>query len=303
MNKGFLGGRFGLLEVIGYNEETKKWICKCDCGNITEVLGYNLKQGNTKSCGHLKNAKGIRKHKEINIMGEQIGQLYVKDVNMDTGFAVVKCLQCKKVSKKPISDLIEMKKTRKKSYTCGINGCHYKVKGRKNQSIKVGTRFGRLTVLSKLDNKVVKTKKSITSIPMYLCECQCGNQVEVQGRYLLDGRTKSCGCLRKKNFTDKNSHKGTTLSPYTKKLYKVFISWQQKYRQPTKAFKENIIDKGIKFFPELKDVDDPFKRFSNWAVVNGFNLKEGKVYLDRKDYSKDFNVSNCFWTDKRTRGY
>ena len=155
----------------------------------------------------------------------------------------------------------------------------------------------------RLENKIIKTEKSTTSIPMYLCECQCGNQVEVQGRYLLDGRTKSCGCLRQKNFLDKNTHKNTTLSSSNKKLYKIYIGWQQKYRQPTKTFQKKVIDKGIKFFPELKDADDQFKRFSGWAQINGFNTKEGRIYLDRKDYNKDFNVSNCFWTDKRTRGY
>ena len=37
-----------------------RWYCSCDCGSNTEVLvlGYNLKNGNTTSCGceHLKNA-------------------------------------------------------------------------------------------------------------------------------------------------------------------------------------------------------------------------------------------------------
>ena len=303
MKENLIGQQFGHLTVIDYNENNKKWICKCDCGNMTEGVTSNLKLGNTKSCGHLKNAKGVRKHKDINIMNEQIGQLYVKDVNKDTGFATVKCLQCNKTSKMLIEDLIKMKKTRKKSFTCGINGCKYKEKRKRNKTIRTGTKFGNLTVLMRLENKIVKTEKSTTSIPMYLCECQCGNQVEVQGRYLLDGRTKSCGCLRQKNFLDKNTHKNTTLSSSNKKLYKIYIGWQQKYRQPTKTFQKKVIDKGIKFFPELKDVDDPFKRFSGWAQINGFSIKEGRIYLDRKDYNKDFNVTNCFWTNKRTRGY
>ena len=42
---------------------------------------------------------------------------------------------------------------------------------------------------------------------------------------------------------------------------------------------------------------------TGWAQINGFSIKEGRIYLDRKDYNKDFNVTNCFWTDKRTRGY
>lgn len=30
------------------------WLCKCECGNITTVLGQSLRNGNTKSCGCLK---------------------------------------------------------------------------------------------------------------------------------------------------------------------------------------------------------------------------------------------------------
>lgn len=30
------------------------WLCKCECGNITTVLGQSLRKGNTKSCGCLK---------------------------------------------------------------------------------------------------------------------------------------------------------------------------------------------------------------------------------------------------------
>ena len=43
------------------NKKDTRWYCSCDCGNPNEVLvlGYNLKNGNTTSCGceHLKNAK------------------------------------------------------------------------------------------------------------------------------------------------------------------------------------------------------------------------------------------------------
>lgn len=51
------GKRFGRLEVIKQGEKTKagniRWICKCDCGNETAVLGENLRYGHTKSCGCL----------------------------------------------------------------------------------------------------------------------------------------------------------------------------------------------------------------------------------------------------------
>lgn len=53
------GKRFGRLTVLREAAEPSKngnvrWICRCDCGNYTEVDGYNLRQGVTRSCGCLR---------------------------------------------------------------------------------------------------------------------------------------------------------------------------------------------------------------------------------------------------------
>lgn len=52
------GQRFNHLTVINRNVDMGYggkvfWNCLCDCGNITIVESYNLKSGNTKSCGCL----------------------------------------------------------------------------------------------------------------------------------------------------------------------------------------------------------------------------------------------------------
>jgi len=50
-----LGMRFGKLLVIkeypSYVCGRVAWVCKCDCGNTTTVIGKNLRNGNTASCG------------------------------------------------------------------------------------------------------------------------------------------------------------------------------------------------------------------------------------------------------------
>lgn len=55
-----IGTKFGKLTVIedlGYRKQNSRdrqirWYkCKCDCGNIIEVLGNNLKSGGSRSCG------------------------------------------------------------------------------------------------------------------------------------------------------------------------------------------------------------------------------------------------------------
>ena len=297
------GKHFGLLTVLQYNPKTKKWICQCECGKKTEALGYNLKLGNTKSCGHLKNSKGIKRPRPTNIMEEKIGQLFIIDVNDITGLAKVKCLQCGRITTMSKNDLIAMKKTRRKSYTCGIDGCSYKEDKLIASKIKNRTRFGKLVVLKRIPNKIIKTEKSVTSIPTYLCQCDCGNKIEVQGRYLIDGRTKSCGCLRKKSYQKKNKNTNMTNSLVDKKLLQIYVKWQKKYMQPTQIFQNNVINKNIKFFPEFKNEQNPFESFCNWAKSKNFDLKTNRIYLDRIDYEKDFSTSNCFWSDIKTRGY
>lgn len=55
------GKKYGRLTVIE-RAGTRKldgqyrptWLCQCDCGNQTVVIGANLRSGMTKSCGCLR---------------------------------------------------------------------------------------------------------------------------------------------------------------------------------------------------------------------------------------------------------
>lgn len=51
------GKKYGRLTAIRPNGKNKhgnvKWLCKCDCGNYTTVLGTKLRNGKTQSCGCL----------------------------------------------------------------------------------------------------------------------------------------------------------------------------------------------------------------------------------------------------------
>lgn len=46
------GRYFGELEALEY-AGNKKWLCKCSCGKYTIVMGTNLRNGSSTSCGHL----------------------------------------------------------------------------------------------------------------------------------------------------------------------------------------------------------------------------------------------------------
>lgn len=53
-----IGHRFGRLVVLGsYGKDkkgNKRWMCICDCGKESIVLGYTLKNNSTRSCGCLR---------------------------------------------------------------------------------------------------------------------------------------------------------------------------------------------------------------------------------------------------------
>ena len=75
--KDITGQRFGKLVVLEqldkrYNRQVV-WKCQCDCGNITEVAGGNLRSGHIKSCGcSHRESKNV-----INEAGKRYGNLIV----------------------------------------------------------------------------------------------------------------------------------------------------------------------------------------------------------------------------------
>lgn len=71
--KGKVFNRLTVIEAIDKrsNGGHIRWLCKCECGNSVEVVGYNLRRGQTKSCGCIK-ADGLNR---IDITGQQFDRL------------------------------------------------------------------------------------------------------------------------------------------------------------------------------------------------------------------------------------
>lgn len=50
-----VGQRFGMLTVLApsprFDRGAVFWVCECDCGNISHVVGYKLTAGTTRGCG------------------------------------------------------------------------------------------------------------------------------------------------------------------------------------------------------------------------------------------------------------
>ena len=63
-------------------------------------------------------------------------------------------------------------------------------------TIKIGDKFGKLTVIKELDLRPHGTQGH--NRRWYLCRCDCGNICEAMGNAIKNGQKSSCGCLSSK---------------------------------------------------------------------------------------------------------
>ena len=82
--KNLTGRTFGMLHVLneapkyispkGYSKSM--WHCKCDCGNICDIMGSHLLSGHSLSCGCQQTAK-LTPRKAVDLTGQKFGMLTV----------------------------------------------------------------------------------------------------------------------------------------------------------------------------------------------------------------------------------
>lgn len=71
--------RFGKLLVLSKEKTSPHgyyWLCQCDCGKKVSILGANLRNGNTKSCGCLRKSKNNKQNlfKQKDISNKTFGK-------------------------------------------------------------------------------------------------------------------------------------------------------------------------------------------------------------------------------------
>lgn len=143
-----------------------------------------------------------------------------------------------------------------------------------------GQRFGKLTVLERAGTKSHNT--------MWLCQCDCGNTTVTSRGNLLNGKTKSCGCLKHRPAVNRTHGQSKT------RLYFVWRNMLNRCYNDTVNDYPNYGGRGITVCTEWKD---DFQAFSEWAFANGYdaNAKRGEYTLDRKNTNGNYEPSNCRW--------
>lgn len=179
------GQKFNNLTII---EELGggKVKCRCDCGNVCTLNKSNVVRGLQKTCGKCPRVVSDEtKRKKIkDCVGQRFGRLVVvQELGGRRVLCHCDCGNDKIVNK---SHLLHGE-----IRSCGcLMGLPAGVPRLYRSKVKPGQRFGRLVVLDPVGNN---EKGSY----VYRCKCDCGNTCDVSAENLINGDTKSCGCLQK----------------------------------------------------------------------------------------------------------
>lgn len=223
-------GRWTVLELDTNNtNKRRKWICKCECGTIKSVDQKSLINGKSKSCGCYRKEKRLELSKDIT--GQKFGRwtaLYKGEQN-DKGNTCWICqCDCGTIRSVEYSRLINGS-----SKSCG---CYQKYAASKaNMKDITGQKFGRLIALEALNDRSHGNVR-------WRCQCDCGNITITNAGSLLNGSTKSCGCLLQEiNHQSKNIKHGDSNT----RLYKEWYSIKDRCLNPNARTYKHYGGRGI----------------------------------------------------------
>lgn len=153
-------------------------------------------------------------------------------------------------------------------------------------------RFGRLKVIRE------SKKRSKSGDVYWLCKCDCGTELIVNGRSLRHCNQKSCGCLQVEYA--KKQHNNRTHNGSKERLFKVWRGMIDRCYYPSHNRFEHYGGRGITICEDWKN---SYENFRDWAMNNGYNpnAKRGECTIDRIDNDKGYYPENCRFVDMKVQ--
>ena len=158
---------------------------------------------------------------------------------------------------------------------------------------RTNERYGRLLVISRASDYVAPNGKKHV---MWKCVCDCGNETVVDVCQLVQGHTKSCGCIANENARTFNFVHGGRKD----RLYHVFANMKNRCYNSNATDYKYYGGRGIEICDEWRD---NYAVFREWALNNGYdeNAAKGKCTIDRIDVNGNYEPANCRWVDMKTQ--
>lgn len=142
-------------------------------------------------------------------------------------------------------------------------------------------KFGKLTVIR------LHSKDNHRRIH-WTCVCDCGNEKTIRYDHLLEGDTRSCGCLNRQNSWEGVGELGLS-------LFNHYKSSAKKRHIPFKVTMTYLWKLFLKQNKKCAITNDALS-FSSYK--NKFGQRRGNASLDRIDNSKGYVVGNVQWVTK-----
>lgn len=153
-----------------------------------------------------------------------------------------------------------------------------------------GKRFGRL-----IAKEIAESRNWVV---YWKCICDCGNTTTVSSAKLRNGKTRSCGCLRKEMTIERN----TKHNLRHKRIYNIYCTMKARCYNPNNYEYHNYGGRGIKVCDEWLG-ENGIDNFAMWSYKNGYdeNADFGKCTIDRIDTNGNYDPNNCRWTTQKVQ--